>query len=781
MWTMWKKPGSSKTARINGRALTVEPNETVLQAALRSGIEFPNSCRVGGCATCKCRLVEGKVNELTETGYILTGEELRAGTILACQSVPLTDIAIDVDLSRSRSYETRHGVVVGRELLTHDIAQLTVQLDVAGQGAFDYLPGQYARIAVGAPGEGGEVFRNYSFATPPNAEGRVTFFVRKVPGGAFSPRVVDGDVVGQPVRVEGPLGDFRLHEGDGALLFVAGGSGLAPIVAMLKAAVAAGETRDATLLFGARTQRDLYALEEIAAIGRSWKGRFEFVPVLSHEPEGSGWQGARGLVSEAIAGALSAGGAQAYLCGPPAMIDAATEVLLARGVKAGEIFADRFTTQYDGTRPAPLIAAKPDAAVAEVLNPATEYGVLATFLHYAKFMLFHGLGLFALLAILTGGTFVTWGLLSVVTLYILGDAILGDDTSTPKLEHGHVLTGALWLALPLLVAIVFTALWSVSPGDPLGYGALVQRLTGFDALAARDATGFGGRVSTFILTGLMIGMVGTITAHELTHRTWDKASMLIGRWLLAFSFDTIFAIEHVYGHHIERIRARSRRRDPATAPRGRNVYFHIVASTIKGNVSAWQIESERLRRKGLPVFSWHNAMIRGHLMSMLLVACAFAMGGLQVALWFFACALWGKSLLEIVNYMEHYGMVRDPATPVQPRHSWNSNSRVSSWTMFNLTRHSHHHAQGEVPFQDLRPIPHAPMMVGGYLTTIIVALIPPLWHALMTPKVLAWDRDYASPDELKLAARANARSGIAALQKSGAAPRGQGFATGIEA
>ncbi len=154
---------------------------------------------------------------------------------------------------------------------------------------------------------------------------------------------------------------------------------------------------------------------------------------------------------------------------------------------------------------------------------------------------------------------------------------------------------------------------------------------------------------------------------------------------------------------------------------------------------------------------------------------AFAIGGWRGAAFFTACALAGKSLLEIVNYMEHYGMVRNPETPVQPRHSWNTNRRISSWTMFNLTRHSHHHAQGEVPYQDLRPYPDAPMMINGYLTTIIVALVPPVWHRLMTPKVLAWDRDYATSEERKLAAGANARSGIPQMQQrareaAGAAP-----------
>ena len=144
-------------------------------------------------------------------------------------------------------------------------------------------------------------------------------------------------------------------------------------------------------------------------------------------------------------------------------------------------------------------------------------------------------------------------------------------------------------------------------------------LSGYDLLAARERTTLGQHIAGIFLTGLMIGAIGTIPAHELTHRTWDPISMAIGRLLLAFSFDTIFSIEHVYGHH----RYVSTEHDPATAPRGRNVYHHIVASTIKGNISAWNIERERLQRKSLGLFSWHNAVIRGHAMSVLLVALAW--------------------------------------------------------------------------------------------------------------------------------------------------------------
>ncbi len=728
------------TATINGRKIRVEPKETLLQAALREGVAFPNSCRVGGCATCKCRLVEGEVKELTESTYLLSDEELDARTILACQSVPQTDVTIEVAL-KDGARRVARGVVTAKESLTADIARLHVQLDAP----LDYKPGQFANLRLGSlPG----LSRSYSFATPPRVDGQLTFFVRKVPGGAFSTRVVDHDVVGESITVEGPAGVFVLRPGEAPLIFVAGGSGLAPVLSILRAAVDAGDARPATLLFGARTQADLYAQDEIDAIAKAWRGSFTFVPVLSDTAADTAWAGARGMVADHLAPYVVEG-AHAYLCGPPPMVDAAESALRARGVSKQHIHADRFTTRKELVSAAP--APQVDARVAGVLD-------------YLKYFLFHGIGAYAVWGILAGGSATYIGLFGIIVAYMLGDGLLGDDTSTPRFTRPRILTVQLWMALPLLCVIVFASLWMVSPGDPLGFGAWASSLTGVDLLASRAATTFGEHVAAGVITGLMIGLVGTIPGHELTHRTWDPISLTIGRWLLAFSFDTIFSIEHVFGHH----RYVSTIDDPATAPRGRSVYVHVVASTIKGNVSAWKIETRRLERKRLAVFSVHNVFLRGQAMSALLLVLAFAIGGWSAIGYFVACGLWGKSLLEIVNYMEHYGMVRDPDVPVQPRHSWNTNRRISSWAMFNLTRHSHHHAQGEVAYQDLRPMPEAPMMINGYLTTILVTLVPPLWHALMTPKVLAWDREYATDDEKVLAARANARSGMRAFQQTGA-------------
>ncbi len=363
-------------------------------------------------------------------------------------------------------------------------------------------------------------------------------------------------------------------------------------------------------------------------------------------------------------------------------------------------------------------------------------------LHYLKFSLFHLVGLLAAVALLSGGGRTTAGLLLIVLFYVVGDAIAGDDTSTPRFAHPGVLTILLWLALPMMCLIVFCGVWSVSRGDALGFGAWLGA-QGYDVLAARTAAGDRFPLAAVVLLGLMIGMIGTIPAHELTHRTRDRVSMLVGRWLLAFSLDTVFSIEHVYGHH----RYVAMREDPATAPRGRTVYRHIVASTIGSLISGWRIERERLQRMGHGVWGWRNRFLRGQLMSLVLLSLVHAIGGQRGLAFFLLAALLAKALLEIVNYMEHYGLVRMPATPVQIRHSWNTNRRISSWSLFNLTRHSHHHAQGGAQFQELRPFPEAPVMISGYLTTILVTLVPPLWFRVMRPRLAAWDRNCASAEE----------------------------------
>ena len=375
---------------------------------------------------------------------------------------------------------------------------------------------------------------------------------------------------------------------------------------------------------------------------------------------------------------------------------------------------------------------------------------------YAKYTLFHLLTVPFAVGLTLGGDWMYLGLAAAVLFVVGGDLLFGNDTEEPQYQHEWILNLQLYSSLVLIFIMNFIMIWTVADADVLGYGALVESLTGYDAAAAREGNTLPQYIVAIISCGLLSSVVGTIVGHELTHRTWDPVAMFIGRWLLAFSWDTAFAIEHVYGHHIYV----GSTDDPATAPRGRNVYWHVLASTVKGNISAWKLEKQRLQRKRLPVFSHHNLYIRGVLMSAALEVAAFLMAGWIGVLVFTASALIAKSFLEIVNFMEHYGMVRNVNTPVQPYHSWNTNKRTSSWATFNLTRHSHHHAEGDVPFHKLRPYQDAPMMVNGYLTTIFLTLVPPLWNKIMVPKVLEWDRRYATAEELELAMQANKKSGI---------------------
>ncbi len=320
-------------ALINGETITVEPGETLLKAALRQGLEFPHSCRIGACAVCKCRLLEGQVKALTESSYVLSDAEIAAGYILACQCLPRSDVRIELNRGAGRRVTGR---AAGQTRLTRDITELRVQLDEP----LPYKAGQFADIGIASlPG----VQRSYSFAVPSQSDGQVSFFVREVPGGIFSSLINSANVIGQTVTVDGPKGEFWLRPAEAPLLFVAGGSGLAPILAILQEAAATGTERPAALLFGARKQSDLYALDMIAEIARRWNGPFHFIPVLSDEADESPWSGNRGLVTCLIPRVLPHG-AHAYLCGPPPMVDSAASLLMDHSVPPDCIHTDRFTT-----------------------------------------------------------------------------------------------------------------------------------------------------------------------------------------------------------------------------------------------------------------------------------------------------------------------------------------------------------------------------------------------------------------------------------------------------
>lgn len=333
--------GKAKPKRVEiepaGVGFDVQSGRTILESALAQGIAYPHDCTVGTCGSCRSKLRSGKVEAITPFSYSLSREELDAGYILACQALPRSDLVVEVEIADGApiAATVQSATLVQIEDLTHDIKRVTWRVETP----LRWQAGQYVNVRW----QGGDQ-RSYSFAHAPNAEGHgeVSTFIRHVPGGAFTDVLFNGDPHALQITLDGPHGNFWLRKSDGPMLCIAGGSGLAPILSLLEDAAARRTRRDCILLFGARAQRDLYALDEIAAIRSVWTAGFEFWPVLSEE-ETSGFR--HGFVTEQIEAAMAklGVGAQAYLCGPPPMIDAAIPILTAAGVPLGEIHYDKFT------------------------------------------------------------------------------------------------------------------------------------------------------------------------------------------------------------------------------------------------------------------------------------------------------------------------------------------------------------------------------------------------------------------------------------------------------
>lgn len=330
------------TLNPSGVTFDVPRNRTLLQAANDHRINFPQHCTVGTCGSCRCKLVAGEVRALRDFSYTLTRAEIDEGYILACQSMLKGDVVIELEDTGpevTHPATTFSATISRTHLLTHDIMQVDVQLD----RPINYTAGQFADIALA----GFARARSYSFANPaPSSTGcEVSFHVRQVPGGSYTGWLFAQDRVGEPCKLYGPVGNFWLRPDTAPLLCVAGGSGMAPIKAILEDAARQKIRRPVTYLFGARQQRDLYCTEEMQALREQWPETFRYLPILSEEPEGSGWRGERGLVTDYLTSetvGFELRDCHAYLCGPPGMIDAALAVLERNQVPTGHIHYDKF-------------------------------------------------------------------------------------------------------------------------------------------------------------------------------------------------------------------------------------------------------------------------------------------------------------------------------------------------------------------------------------------------------------------------------------------------------
>lgn len=250
----------------------------------------------------------------------------------------------------------------------------------------------------------------------------------------------------------------------------------------------------------------------------------------------------------------------------------------------------------------------------------------------------------------------------------------------------------------------------------------------------------GGELSTVQALGLLLS-VGVVTggqgitiAHELGHRR-SVVDRLLAKLLLTTVCYGHFHIEHNRGHHA-RVATPD---DPATARLGENLYGFVPRAIAGSWVSAWRLETTRLRRRDEACFSHHNQMLWFIAVPALLALALGLAFGLQAALFFCGQAVVAFSLLEAINYVEHYGLVRSAAggtlERVTPRHSWNSSQRLSNACLINLQRHADHHADPTRPYPLLRHHDDSPQLPTGYPGMVLVALVPPLWFRIMNPRV----------------------------------------------
>jgi CDP-4-dehydro-6-deoxyglucose reductase len=337
------------TIEPSGHQFDVEPGNTLLRAALEAGIHLPYGCRNGTCGACKGRVVSGQVDRGLYTEGALSETELARGYALFCCARPLSDLVIEsreVGAVRDIPVKTLPCRVQKLARLAPDV--MLLQLKLPASERLQFLAGQYIDILL----KDGRR-RSFSIANAPQADDYLELHVRQVPGGHFTAHVFQAMRARDILRLEGPHGDFFLREDSAKpVVLLAGGTGFAPIKAIVEHAFHQKSMRPMALYWGARDRAGLY-LHELAENWAASHPGFMYVPVLSEPLNADGWQGRTGLVHQAVmADFPDLSGHQVYACGAPAMIEAARFDLISRcGLKNEDFFADAFTFAAESVNP----------------------------------------------------------------------------------------------------------------------------------------------------------------------------------------------------------------------------------------------------------------------------------------------------------------------------------------------------------------------------------------------------------------------------------------------
>jgi len=340
----------SVTIQPSGHQFQVEEGEAVLTAALRQGLVLPYGCKNGACGSCKGKIVAGTVDYGVYQAKALTDEEKALGKALFCQARPLTDLVIEartIGAAKDIQVKTLPCRVQKMERVAEDVIILGLKLPANER--LQFLAGQYLEFLLK---DGSR--RSFSMGNAPHDDELLQLHVRHVAGGQFTDHVFGKMKERDILRFEGPQGTFFLREDSTKpIVFVASGTGFAPIKSIIEHAIHKGIARPMTLYWGGRRPKDLY----MNALAEGWaaQGRITYVPVISDALPEDHWTGRTGFVHRAVMQDfpdLSA--LQVYACGVPIMVDSARRDFIALcKLPEDEFYADSFTTQADTAQPAP--------------------------------------------------------------------------------------------------------------------------------------------------------------------------------------------------------------------------------------------------------------------------------------------------------------------------------------------------------------------------------------------------------------------------------------------
>ncbi len=337
------------TLKQSGRQFQVEPNETVLAAALRQHVPLPYGCKNGACGSCKGTITQGEIQQGPHAASALSNDERTRGLALLCCASPVCDLEIDI-----REIAGVEGVQVRKlpcriqslERKADDV--MIVKLQLPANERLQYLAGQYLEFILK---DGSR--RSYSMANAPHHEGPVELHIRHMQGGQFTDHVFGALKERDMLRFEGPLGTFFLREDSSKpIILLASGTGFAPIKAIIEHAQHRGIDRPMTLYWGARRQQDLY-LYDLAEHWVREMPNLRFVPVLSEPDANDHWTGRTGFVHRAVSKDLPDLSAyQVYACGAPVMVEAAQrDFTQHHGLPPDAFYADSFTSAADLAHP----------------------------------------------------------------------------------------------------------------------------------------------------------------------------------------------------------------------------------------------------------------------------------------------------------------------------------------------------------------------------------------------------------------------------------------------